>query len=77
MSAMNRTLVLAGAQEIAEHFGVQANVVGNWAARNPDFPKPLAELARGRVWDLNEVVDWFNNRWASSEAERAVSDGAS
>lgn len=57
--------VLAGTSEIAEHFGVQSNVVGNWIARYPDFPEPLADLARGKVFDLNEVVDWFNARWAS------------
>jgi hypothetical protein len=57
--------VLAGTTEIAEHFGVRTNVVGNWISRYPDFPAPVAELAMGRAWDLNEVVDWFNHRWAS------------
>lgn len=66
------SIVIAGLQEIAAHFGVQANVVGNWAARNPDFPEPLADLARGRVWDLNEIVEWHNDRWASGDANGVV-----
>lgn len=61
---MSPTVALASTGEIAAHFGVRSNVVSNWTSRYPDFPAPLATLAIGRVWDLNEVVDWFNNRWA-------------
>lgn len=60
---MNSNAVLAGTAEIAEHFNVRSNVVGNWIARYPDFPAPLAELARGKVYDLNEVVEWWEQRW--------------
>lgn len=56
--------VLAGTTEIAEHFGVRLNVVSNWISRYPDFPAPTVELAMGRAWDLNEVVEWYNARWA-------------
>ena len=64
---MNDTQVLAGTSEIAEHFGVQTNVVGNWIMRHKDFPEPKVSLRMGRAWELNEVVSWFNDRWAPSD----------
>jgi len=56
---------IAGVREIADHFGVQPNVVSNWAARYDDFPDPITEVAAGRLWDLLEVVEWYNARWAT------------
>lgn len=69
---MSEQIVLAGTTEIAEHFGVQTNVVGNWISRYADFPEPVADLARGKVFDLNAVVAWFNDRWATDVGEEGV-----
>jgi hypothetical protein len=62
---MVHTTDIAGIRDIAEHFGVKPNVVSNWAARYSDFPAPITEVAAGRLWDLVDVVDWYNDRWAS------------
>lgn len=62
---ITNTTVLAGVRETAAHFNVAPNVVGNWIARYNDFPEPAADLAMGRVWDLNEIVEWYNDRWAT------------
>jgi hypothetical protein len=56
--------VPAGIAEIAEHFSVSKSAVTNWVARNPDFPEPIIELRMGKVWDLDLVVDWYNEKWA-------------
>lgn len=61
---MKYDIVLAGTKEVATHFEVRPNVVGNWMSRYKDFPEPVADLAMGRVYDLNEVVEWYNDRWA-------------
>lgn len=65
----NHTPVLAGITEIAEHFDVRGNVVGNWASRYDDFPAPVADLTMGRVWDLNDIVQWYNDRWCTDVEE--------
>jgi hypothetical protein len=49
---------LAGAAEIAEELGVDANTINQWKARYPDFPEPLRILKAGHVWDLREVLAW-------------------
>jgi len=62
---MIHTTDIAGIRDIAEHFGVKPNVVSNWSARYSDFPMPITEVAAGRLWDLQEVIEWYNDRWAS------------
>ncbi len=74
---ITETTVLAGVREIAAHFQIQPNVVGNWIARYPDFPEAVADLAMGRVWDLNEVVMWYNDRWATEVDDPGEVDFAS
>lgn len=49
---------LCGLQEIAQLLGVSKQRVGELAVR-PDFPRPLARLACGRIWDLDEVEAWL------------------
>lgn len=49
---------LAGAAEIAEALGVDANTINQWKARYHDFPKPVRILKAGSVWDLREVRAW-------------------
>lgn len=57
------TVVLAGLAEIAAHLAVAKQTAHNWTKRYDDFPPPLAELASGPVWDLNDVVRWYNSKW--------------
>lgn len=49
---------LVGITEIANHFGVKCNVVGNWVNRYESFPKPVTTLAVGKVWRLSEIAAW-------------------
>lgn len=50
---MNKDLV--GTKEAAALFGVRpSNFVRDWANRD-DFPKPVATLARGRLWAREDV----------------------
>jgi phosphoglycerate dehydrogenase-like enzyme len=61
---MARTL--AGVAEIARATGEATNTVGNWVSRRPKgFPKPVAELAMGQVFDLDRVLAWYEDRRAS------------
>ena len=46
---------LVGTKEAAEIFGVRpSNFVRDWATR-PDFPAPVAALARGRLWAREDL----------------------
>src|SRR5689334_20971597 len=57
-----------GVFEIAQAAGVTPQAVSNWVARNSDFPKPLATLASGAVWDGAEVRAWLVGRQLISDA---------
>lgn len=48
---------LAGVAEIAELLGVTRQRV-HQLAKTPGFPKPLAELSAGAIWDRAEVENW-------------------
>ena len=48
---------LAGAAEIAELLGVSRQRVTQLTSR-PDFPEPVAVLAMGKVWALDDVKAW-------------------
>jgi prophage regulatory protein len=50
-----------GVQEIGDLFGVSRTRVQQLTARD-DFPRPLAELAQGRVWDAAAVRAWAEAR---------------
>src|SRR5438445_11108863 len=50
---------LMGLYEIAQAAGVTPQAVSNWVARKSDFPKPLALLASGAVWDGSVVRAWL------------------
>lgn len=51
-------LVLVGAHEIRHLLGVSRQRVYQLAARS-DFPKPIAELAQGKIWDLEDIEAWI------------------
>ncbi len=52
---------LVGAAEIAGLLGVSRQRVTQLTGR-PDFPAPVAVLAMGKVWRLDEVEDWIEER---------------
>jgi len=55
---------LGGVSEIANVLGVSRQQVANLKER-PDFPEPIAEIASGPIWDLDQF-----ERWVSSGARR-------
>jgi hypothetical protein len=51
---------LVGAHEIAERTGLAfPNLVHTWRRRHEDFPKPIAELHAGLIWNWLEVKKWL------------------
>jgi predicted DNA-binding transcriptional regulator AlpA len=50
---------LVGTSEIASIAQVSRSTVCNWVARNPSFPKPVAELACGQIWTKQEIEAWL------------------
>lgn len=55
MSATVDPADLVGLTEIAKLANVARNTAGNWVSRWPDFPKPVATLAMGPIWNRPEV----------------------
>src|ERR1700690_1860258 len=53
---------LVGIVEIAEMAGKSRQAVANWRARLSNFPKPVAELKAGPVFDGSEVKAWLDVR---------------
>jgi predicted DNA-binding transcriptional regulator AlpA/GNAT superfamily N-acetyltransferase len=50
------------AADIARELGVRPSAVSNWAARHPDFPKPI-DYRNGRaVYSRRAVREWFERR---------------
>ena len=48
--------------EIAEMAGKSRQAVANWRARLSSFPKPVAELKAGPVFNRPEVKAWLDMR---------------
>ena len=51
-------LDLVGVAEIAELLGVTRQRVDAIARTHPDFPKPVADLAAGRIWQRRDIENW-------------------
>lgn len=61
---------MLGTREAAHRLGVRPpNFVRDWASR-PDFPKPVATLASGRVWPAAAVDAYAARRRDRPTAER-------
>ena len=56
------TLRLLGAHEIRARIGEISRQRVYQLARRPDFPRPVAELAQGKVWLAEEVEAWLQAR---------------
>jgi hypothetical protein len=50
---------IVGTSEIADLASASRSAVSNWAARDPSFPKPIADLACGQIWDKRDVELWL------------------
>jgi hypothetical protein len=53
---------LVGIEEIAALARVSTSAVVNWQRRHSDFPKPVASLAGGPVFNVGEVASWLSRR---------------
>lgn len=53
---------LAGVAELSAAFGVGRTTISNWHGRSAGngFPDPVAVLAAGPVWDINDVITWHS-----------------
>ena len=50
---------LVGAHEIAERLDVaHPQMVHEWKRRHKTFPRPIAILKMGWIWDWNDVEAW-------------------
>lgn len=50
---------LVGTSEIAALASASRSAVSNWVSRDPSFPKALANLACGQIWDKKEIEVWL------------------
>lgn len=50
---------LVGLKEIGAMAGVSSQAVGNWLKRHRDFPKPIARLKMGPIFDAVQVARWL------------------
>lgn len=50
---------LVGLFEIAQLASVSVQAVSNWTTRKASFPKPIAVLASGPIWDGQSIRDWL------------------
>ena len=50
---------LLGTSEIAALASASRSAVSNWVSRDPSFPKPLADLACGQIWDRKDIEAWL------------------
>jgi chromosome partitioning protein len=56
---------LLGLAEVADLAGVARNVVSNWRARDPRFPRPTADLAAGPVFRSDQIERYLARRRGS------------
>ena len=78
---------LAGVHEVAELLGIGKSALAD-RRRHPSFPRPIAELRCGPVWDLDQIEcylqarrrdpfdayrwKWRPERWARDRGEREL-----
>ncbi len=60
---------LVGTSEIASLASSSRSAVSNWVARDPSFPKPIADLACGQIWNKRDIQSWLekNNHLTKNE----------
>lgn len=58
-------IVLLGISELRVRFGGVSRQRVDQLTRRADFPKPLADLAQGRIWLGADVERWLKQRKTS------------
>ena len=53
---------LIGISEVAKIAGVSRQAVANWRKRSEDFPRPIAELASGPIFQRSHVRAWLRKK---------------
>ena len=51
-------LDLVGVAEVAEFLGISRQRVDAIARTHDEFPKPVADLAAGRIWQRRDIEKW-------------------
>jgi predicted DNA-binding transcriptional regulator AlpA len=50
---------IVGAKEIAERIGrSHTTIVHSWHRRLKHFPRPIAVISAGKLWDWKEIEAW-------------------
>jgi chromosome partitioning protein len=49
---------LLGLSEVADLLGASRQTVGNWRQRREGFPRPVAELKSGPIWQRSAILEW-------------------
>jgi hypothetical protein len=65
---------LAGVKEISDELGVLRTTISMWATRRQrsGFPEPVAMLAMGPIYDMDEVRAWHAKYVAKVRQEPAA-----
>jgi prophage regulatory protein len=67
----DKPLRLVGAHEIRDLLGVSRQRVYQLAGRS-DFPRPVATLAQGKIWLVNDIEAWIStHRTTTPKARQA------
>lgn len=54
---------LATLGDIAKDYKVTKQAASMWAARHPNFPKPLGVIGNHRVYSRRQVYAWHTRKW--------------
>jgi predicted DNA-binding transcriptional regulator AlpA len=57
---------IVGVSEVAEYLGISRQRLSNWVMRRyHNFPEPIAKLACGSIFNLEDIQDWMldNENW--------------
>ncbi len=65
---------LVGLTEIAAMLGVSRQRV-HQLAQGADFPRPIADLASGRVWETVAVAQWISARPGGTSGAQESDNG--
>ncbi|GGN89277.1 hypothetical protein GCM10010112_73630 [Actinoplanes lobatus] len=63
------TFRLMGVHEIRIRIGGLSRQQAYLLVNRPDFPEPVAVLAQGKVWLVDEVEAWLTTRQSSEEGD--------
>lgn len=53
---------LVSVAEISSRAGRPINTIQSWRRRHSDFPRPVAQLAAGPIWNWSAISEWIARR---------------